>query len=59
MQLEVDLAAELTTRAAILDRLSGVPCVEVRRIAEHVEQHLGMGPADLCSQWLHYLLVGP
>lgn len=46
-------------RPAILDRAGCVPCVEIRRVAERVEQHLVVGPADLCSQWLHYLLVGP
>lgn len=41
------------------DDLCGVPFVALRIACERLEQHLVMGPAQLCSQWLHVLRIRP
>jgi len=59
VQAQVDLALEMAARPTVLGGLGGVPNIKAWIVAAGVHEDLVMGPTDLCSQWLHFLRLGP
>jgi hypothetical protein len=54
-----DLPLQLSHGPPVLGGFGCVPAVQLGLVGPRVEEHLVMGPADLCRQRLHFLGLGP
>ena len=59
MQSQMDLRLQVAARPSVRGCFARVPCVCIRLVGERVDQYLMVGPANLCSQWLHSFGLGP